>query len=100
MVVVMLFMNHDLFTDALIMIIAAAEIFKAFEVINYFFQAQVMSKFVVQVQLAINFMISLSKIGLVLMHAPLIWFGIIVVIGGILNAAGFIYTYQVREGTP
>src|SRR5690349_12553866 len=54
MVVVMLFMAHDVFTNVLIMIIAAAEIFKAFEVINYFFQAQVMSKFVVQVQLAIN----------------------------------------------
>ncbi len=100
MIAVMVFMNHNAFTNTLIMIIAMAEIFKGFEVINYFFQSQVMSKFVVQVQLGINFLISLSKIGLVLIHAPLIWFAIIVVLGSILNAAGFVYAYQAREGTP
>src|SRR5258708_1144584 len=99
MIAVMIFMDHNAFTNTLIMIIAAAEIFKGFEVINYFFQSQVMSKFVVQVQLAINFLISLSKIGLVFIHAPLIWFAIIVVLGSILNAAGFVYAYQTREGT-
>ncbi len=99
MIAVMVFMDHNAFTNTLIMIIAAAEIFKGFEVINYFFQSQVMSKFVVQVQLAINFLISLSKIGLVFIHAPLIWFAIIVVLGSILNAAGFVYAYQTREGT-
>lgn len=100
MITVMIFMDHNAFTNILIMIIATAEIFKGFEVINYFFQAQVMSKFVVQIQLVINFLISLSKIGLVLIHAPLIWFGIIVVLGSVLNAGGFIYSYYVREGTP
>lgn len=100
MTVVMLCMDHNLFTNTLIMIIAAGEIFKAFEVVNYFFQSQVKSKFVVQVQLAINFLISLSKIGLVFIRAPLIWFAIIVVVGSILNAVGFVYTYQIREGTP
>ncbi|MBI1767576.1 MAG: flippase [Bacteroidetes bacterium] len=100
MMAVMVFMDHNAFTNTLIMIIAAAELFKGFEVINYFFQSQVMSKFVVQIQLVINFLISLSKIGLVFIHAPLIWFGIIVVLGSILNAAGFVYAYQAREGTP
>ncbi len=93
-------MDHNPFTNALILIIAAAEIFKGFEVINYFFQSHVLSKHVVQIQLLINFLISVSKIGLVFLHAPLIWFGLIVVIGSILNAAGFIYAYRAREGTP
>jgi len=97
---VMTFMDHNASTNALIVIIAAAEVFKGFEVINYFFQAQVMSKFVVQIQLAINFLISLSKIGLVFLHAPLVWFAIIVIVGSILNAVGFVYAYQKREGTP
>src|SRR5260221_1391042 len=100
MIAVMVFMNHNAFTNTIIMIIGMAEIFKGFEVINYVIQSQVMSKFVVQVQLGINFLISLSKIGLVLIHAPLIWFAIIVVLGSILNAAGFVYAYQAREGTP
>src|SRR6185369_12372386 len=98
--VIMIFMDHNAFTNTLIMVIAVAEIFKGFEVINYYFQSQVMSKFVVKVQLVINFLISLTKIGLVLIHAPLIWFGIIVVIGSILNGAGFVYAYKARgEGT-
>ena len=98
--VTMIFMDHNAFTNTLIAIIAVAEIFKGFEVINYYFQSQVMSKFVVKVQLATNFLISLTKIGLVVIHAPLIWFGIIVVIGSILNGAGFVYAYKARgEGT-
>lgn len=100
MLFVMLFMDHGPFTNTLILIIAAAEVFKGFEVINYFFQSQVRSKYVVQVQLIINLMISLSKIGLVFLHAPLIWFAIIIVIGSVLNAIGFLYAYRVREGSP
>jgi O-antigen/teichoic acid export membrane protein len=97
--VILVFMDHNPFTNGLIMIIAAAEIFKAFEVINYFFQSQVLSKYVVQIQLLINLLISFAKLGLVFMHAPLIWFALIVVAGSMVNAAGFIYAYQTREGT-
>jgi O-antigen/teichoic acid export membrane protein len=100
MLIILIFLDHGPFTNTLIMIIAAAEIFKGFEVINYFFQAQVQSKYVVQVQLIINLMVSMSKIALVFMHAPLIWFAIIIVIGSVLNAIGFLYAYRVREGTP
>ena len=99
MLLVLPFMNHGAFTNTLILIIAAAEIFKSFEVINYFFQSQVQSKYVVQVQLVINFAVSISKIGLVFLQAPLIWFAVIIVMGSILNAIGFIHAYQVREGS-
>jgi O-antigen/teichoic acid export membrane protein len=100
MLVILLFLDHGTFTNTLILIIAAAEIFKAFEVINYFFQSQVQSKYVVQVQLIINLVISLAKIGLVFSRAPLIWFAIIILIGSLLNAVGFLYAYHVREGRP
>jgi O-antigen/teichoic acid export membrane protein len=100
MLVVLFFFDHRPFTNTLILIIAAAEIFKAFEVINYFFQSQVQSKYVVQVQLIINLVLSLSKIGLVFLHAPLISFAIVIAIGSLLNGIGFAYAYSVREGTP
>lgn len=100
MVFVLLFMDHDPFTNTLIMIIAVAEIFKGFEVISYFFQAQILSKYVVQIQLMINLFLSITKVGLVFFHAPLIWFAIVIVVGSILNAVGFIYAYHQREGTP
>ena len=34
------------------------------------------------------------------MHAPLVWFALILVVGSICNAAGFIFAYHKREGTP
>jgi O-antigen/teichoic acid export membrane protein len=100
MIGTMFFMGHDSFTNTLILIIAFAEIFKAFEVINYFFQSQVQSKYVIQIQLLINLFLSFAKLGLVLVHAHLIWFAIIIVVGTILNAVGFLYAYQKRAGTP
>lgn len=99
MLIILVFMDHGPFTNTLILIIAAAEIFKAFEVINYFFQSQVKSKYVVQVQLLINLVISLAKIGLVFAHAPLVWFAIVIVIGSLLNGIGFISAYQSKEGS-
>jgi O-antigen/teichoic acid export membrane protein len=59
LIMIMLFMNHDPFTNTLIMIIAVAELFKSFEVINYFYQSQVQSRYVVQVQVFANLAISL-----------------------------------------
>jgi O-antigen/teichoic acid export membrane protein len=94
----MLFMEHTFFTNLLIIIIAFSELFKVFEVVNFFFQSQVQSKYTVQVQMFLNLTISFSKIALVLVKAPLIWFGIIILIGTILNALGYIYAYQKREG--
>jgi O-antigen/teichoic acid export membrane protein len=97
--VILLFMRHTALTNTLILIIAFAEMFKAFEVISYFFQSEIRSKYVVQVQLLINLTISLSKIGLVFAHASLISFAVIVVIGAALTAVGFIYSYNLRQGS-
>ncbi|MEX1239958.1 MAG: flippase [Cyclobacteriaceae bacterium] len=99
MLIILFFLDQGPFTNMLIMIVAAAEIFRGFEVINYFFQSQVQSKYVVQVQLFINLMISMSKIGLILLSASLVWFAIIIVLAAIFNAIGFLYAYQARDNT-
>src|SRR5690348_11394711 len=77
--IILLFMHHTALTNTLILIIAFAETFKAFEVISYFFQSQIRSKYVVQVQLLMNLAISVTKIGLVFAHASLVWFAAIIV---------------------
>lgn len=100
LVTILLFFDQGAFTNSLIIIIASAEIFKGFEVINYFFQSQVKSKYVVQVQILANLLISLSKIGLVLLEAPLMWFAIIIVVGSVVNAIGYVYAYRARQGMP
>jgi len=94
----MLFMDHPFFTNLLIIIIACSELFKVFDVVNAFFQSQVQSKYVVQVQTFLNLGISFSKIALVLIGAPLVWFAIIILIGTMLNALGYIFAYHKREG--
>jgi O-antigen/teichoic acid export membrane protein len=98
MLFVLPFMNHGSMANTLILIIASAEIFKGFEVINYFFQSKVKSKYVVQVQLLINLTISVSKIVMVLQHASLISFAVIISVGSLLNAVGYIHAYRTREG--
>jgi O-antigen/teichoic acid export membrane protein len=99
MVFILLFMDHNPFTNTLIMIIAVAELFKGFEVISYFFQAQTQSKYVIRVQIFINLFLSILKIALVLAHAPLIWFVFVILFGTLLNALGFAYSYYKKEGT-
>ena len=94
----MLFMRQESFTTILIFIVAAAEIFKCFEVINYFYQSQVKSKYVVRTQMFINLAVSLAKIGMVLLQFSLVWFAIIVAINAVLNAAGYIFTYTRTSG--
>jgi O-antigen/teichoic acid export membrane protein len=98
MLLVLPFMNHGSMANTLILIIASAEIFKGFEVINYFFQSKVKSKYVVQVQLIINLMISVSKIILVLERAPLISFAVVIALASLLNACGYLHAYRAREG--
>jgi O-antigen/teichoic acid export membrane protein len=98
--VMLLFMKNTPFTNVLIMIIAAAELFKAFEVINCFYQSQVNSKVVVQTQMLINLVVNVIKIALVFFHAPLIWFAWIILINGAFNATGYIYNYWIREDSP
>lgn len=93
------FMGNNSFTNTMIFIIAAAEIFRVFEVINYFYQARVLSKYVIRVQLGINFFGSLLKVGMVYFHAPLIGFAWIILVTSILNALGFFYTYRTRDGS-
>jgi O-antigen/teichoic acid export membrane protein len=94
----MLFMGQNSFTNTLILIIAAAEIFKCFEVINYFYQSQVKSKYVVRTQLFINLFVSLLKIAMVYMQMPLVWFAVVVMINSVLNGAGYLFTYARQSG--
>ncbi|MBT1700335.1 flippase [Fulvivirgaceae bacterium PWU4] len=92
--VILFFMDNSRLTNSLILIVAAAELFKAFEVISCYYQAQVLSRQVVKAQIFINFMVSIVKIGLVYLEAPLMWFALIVPIGAAANAAGFVYIYR------
>lgn len=100
MIIIMPLMNNGSMVNTLIMIIAAAELFKAFEVINNYYQSKVQSKYVVQVQLVATLLNNAFKIALVYLGAQLVWFAWVILINALFNALGFLFNYQRKDGSP
>lgn len=90
------FTNNDTYTNILIFIIASATIFQSFNVIDFYYQSKVMSKYVALVNTVTLALSSLIKIILILNHAPLIAFAIMSVFDAIILAVGLIYCYSVQ----
>jgi O-antigen/teichoic acid export membrane protein len=93
LVVAVNFTSNDTYTNTLVFIIASATIFKAFNVVDFYFQAKVLSKYVVFVNTIVLFISSIIKIVLILNEAPLIVFACVVLFDSVVLAVGFIYIY-------
>lgn len=78
----------------IITLCASALIFKAFNIIDYYFQSQVKSKNVVHVQNICLFISSLLKIILVLLKLPLVYFALALVLDGLMMAIGLVIIYH------
>ena len=86
----------DQATIILIFIIAAGEIFRAFFVIDFYYQAKVKSKHVVKIQLIQVFINAAVRIVLIWLEAPLIYFAIMVSLEAVIIALGLLYVYIKR----
>lgn len=87
------FTSNDSYTNLLIFIIASGTIFQSFNVIDFYYQSTVMSKYVAfanTITLAIS---SIIKIVLILNHASLLAFALVGIFDTMLLALGFIYFY-------
>ncbi|MEJ7780594.1 MAG: flippase [Daejeonella sp.] len=73
---------------------ASALFFKSFNIIDSYFQSQVKSKYVVQVQNICLIISSLIKISFVLLKFQLIYFALALVIDGFMLAAGLVVIYH------
>lgn len=99
------FTSNDSYTNILVFIIASATIFQAFNVVDFYFQAKVMSKYVVYANFISLFCSSIVKITLILCEAPLISFAFVVLFDNMVLACGFIYfflkhsTFSIRNLT-
>jgi len=81
----------------LILIISCGMLFQAFDVIDYWFQSRIESKFVV-IAKSVAFIISASiKVFLLLSHATLIAFAVALIADSILNATALIMVFQWRK---
>ena len=87
------FTSNDRYTNILIFIIASAIIFQSFNVVDFYFQSKVMSKFVVYANIVSLFISSIVKIVLLLNEAPLIAFVWVVLFDSIILAIGFLYFF-------
>lgn len=92
--------SNDATTNLYILIIASGLIFQSFEVIDFYFQAKVLSKYVSICKLVQLVLSSALKLYLVFLHADLIWFVLISLIDQITLALSLAYAYwrqQVRS---
>ncbi len=92
------FTSNDAQTNILIAIIAFAVIFQAFNVIDYNYQAQVKSKYVVFVQIIQLVVSSATKIILVCLSAPLVWFACVFLLDALVIAGGLTIVYMCNRG--
>ena len=91
------FTSNDQYTHILIFIIASAIIFQSFNVIDFYFQAKVKSKYIVFVNSFSLFISSLAKIYLILIKAPLITFAWVVLFDNIILAIGYLWVYYFQK---
>ncbi len=87
------FTANDHYTNILIFIIASATIFQSFNVVDFYFQSKVLSKYVVYAKIISFFISTIIKITLLLNEAPLIAFVWVVLFDSIILAMGFLYFY-------
>lgn len=83
-------------TRILVAVIAAGTIFQAFDVIDFWFQSQVLSKFTVLARNLAFLVVSAVKIVLILKHAPLTAFAFAGLIEIVLGAVGLVTAYRIH----
>lgn len=91
------FTSNDATTNLFIFIIAAGLVFQSFEVVEFYFQSQVLAKIVSickVIQLALS---SIIKIYLVLTEAELFWFVLVTAFDALSLAVSYFIAYQLRK---
>jgi len=87
------FMGDDRQSNLVIFIIAAGLIFQSFNVIRFYFEAKVLSKYFVSAQFVSLIVVSIAKLILIWMGLPLIYFALVVLIESIILAVGLSLVY-------
>lgn len=92
------FTHNDTQTNILILIIAFAVIFQAFNVIDLNYQAEVKSKYAVYAQLVSLITSSITKLVFVWIGAPLVWFACVFLLDAVVQAMGLLAVYLKNTG--
>lgn len=84
----------------MIIIIGTGLVFQSANVIDFYFQSLVRSRYVVQAQALQMVVSSITKLVLVWVQAELIWFAAVSVIDGLALALGLLYVYKRNPAAP
>ena len=87
------FTNNDSFTNLLIYIIVTGTIVRSFNVINFYFQSKVLSKYTVYVQIFTSITCAVIKLVLIYFNMSLIYFAIVSLLQSIIFSSGLIVMY-------
>lgn len=85
--------HQDSLTTLLIFIIASATVFQSFNVIDFYFQSEVLSKYVVYANTITLLISSLIKIWLILSAASLVAFAVVILFDSFILACGLTYFF-------
>jgi len=93
-VAIVLLRHSDFQSMVLVGIIAAGAVFQAFDVIDFWFQAQVLSRYTVIAKNSAFLIVALFKISLILNHASLLMFALAALVEVVLGAVGLVLVYR------
>ncbi|MDO3642117.1 flippase [Mucilaginibacter sp. L3T2-6] len=80
-----------------VLILSTIGVIQAFNVIDSYFQSQVQSKYIMQVQIAGNLVSAAIKMLLIYLKMPLVWFVYAYTADFALLSIGYFYTYQRKQ---
>lgn len=92
------FSNNDTYTNLLIAVVAGSYLFQAFNVIDFNFQAIVLSRYVVQVQFVQVIISSVVKLLLIWIEASLFWFVSVILLDAFILGLGLAWNYTRNIG--
>ena len=85
------------YTNILILIIASAEIFRVFNIVGFYFQSRVLSKYAIYPQIASVIISAVIRLLLIYFRASLMYFAAVVLLESIALSTGHIITYMRRK---
>jgi len=92
------FVENDPQTVIMITIISIGIMFQSLDVVDYYFQSQVQSKYTVWAQTIQLLVSSLIKLTLIIWQAPLVWFAIVFLIEYVFLAILYMFIFIWRVG--
>lgn len=84
-------------TNLLILVIAAGILFQSFEVVDYYFQARVLSKYVASVHMGATILSTAAKVVLIVLKAQVLHFALVISGEYFVKALGFVIIYSLQD---